>query len=114
MLGTHAAGRRNSELLIALIGSFSFLYLLTGTSSLTRLVHLPYQARYFQPVIPFAALGLAMAFAFVGRRTPRTALWSGSAVAFVIIVPSIAAALLLSGSMYRAPYYRMWPVSCRF
>ncbi|MEE8410144.1 MAG: glycosyltransferase family 39 protein, partial [Myxococcota bacterium] len=45
--------------LFAATGLFVSLYLLFGSSSLSRLVPLPFQPRYFQPIIPFVSLCLA-------------------------------------------------------
>src|SRR5262249_50100384 len=100
-----AMRRKGTEMLIALIGGFSFVYLLTGTQSLTRLIELPFQPRYFQPVIPFASLALATGYsrAVMNGRGARPLAYG---VALFVAVPSILAAPLVSGNLYRSAYYR--------
>jgi hypothetical protein len=46
--------------IFSLIGLFTLLYLIFGSSSLSELVSLPLQARYFQPVIPFVAIAVGV------------------------------------------------------
>jgi hypothetical protein len=96
---------RNTETLIALIGGFSLAYLLAGTMSLTQLVAIPYQPRYFQPVIPFAALALAKGYTDVltSGKAARLIVYG---VALLVAVPSILAAPLVSGNLYNEAYYR--------
>jgi hypothetical protein len=45
--------------LFAMCGLFVFIYLIIGTSSFTQLINLPFQERYIQPILPFAAVCIA-------------------------------------------------------
>ena len=100
-----AIRRVHLEMLIALIGGFSLLYLLVGTMSLTELVLVPYQPRYCQPIIPFAALALAKGYSAALTKGVGARLIAYS-VGVLIVGPSILAAPLVSGNMYNEPYYR--------
>lgn len=90
--------------LFGAFGAFYLLYLLFGSSSLTRLVPLPFQFRYLVPVIPFAGLCIAA----LVTRAPR---WLG---ARTVIGPVLVAAAHLhfaqsivaprAGNLYFARY----------
>jgi hypothetical protein len=56
--------RRDETTLFALIGGFVTVYLFFGTSSLVRFINLPFQERYFVPVVPFVVLALVL---LIGR-----------------------------------------------
>jgi hypothetical protein len=89
--------------ILSCIGLFILLYLIFGSSSLSALIPLPFQVRYFQPVIPFVAIA-------AGVLVTRYSLFS-SRVAQVL-VPSIVACLialngasevfLLAGTQYKS------------
>ena len=100
MLRDRGVGR-----LVALIGGFTLAYLLVGTTSLTQLVALPYQPRYFQPVIPFAALALAEGYADAAAEWPAAKVVA-YIVAALVAVPSVLAAPLVAGNQYNEAYYR--------
>jgi hypothetical protein len=101
-----AVHRKGTEMLIALIGGFSLVYLLAGTQSFTRLVELPFQPRYFQPVVPFASLALATGYSRAVMNGRGARLVAYGVVALFVAVPSILAAPLISGNLYRSAYFR--------
>lgn len=59
---------RTYRMLFAVTGLFVALYLIFGTSSLTRLVPVPAQDRYLEPIVPYVALCVAMALRFLRPR----------------------------------------------
>jgi hypothetical protein len=105
--GPHAA--------IGLVGGFFVAFLLFGTSSLTKLVALPFHVRYFQPVAPLAAIAIALLAAplLEAEGRPRAAPALAPTVRAGLVVGAFAAAVLfaglqpairLGGYAWRAPY----------
>jgi hypothetical protein len=88
-------GRRTA--VFALIGGFVAAYLFVGTSSFSRLVNLPYQERYFIPVIPCVAIALADVLER-WRGGPRAS-WL-AALAVVCFLGGVVGAGARSGRLY--------------
>ncbi len=76
--------KRNKYSVIFFITSFIFLYLCFGSSSFSKLVNLPVQSRYFQPLLPLVAICIAASFSIVENRTFRVTVISMVAVSIVI------------------------------
>jgi hypothetical protein len=76
--------RGRSATTLALLVAFCGSYLIAGTSSLTRLVNLPFMERYVQPLLPLLALAIGMALAphlrSYGLRVGMLALLAASAI----------------------------------
>jgi hypothetical protein len=77
---------RSRRLLFPVTGLFLALYLIFGTTSLTRLIPVPAQDRYLEPIVPYVALCLALALPLVWRTRPSLVLpalvvFSGAMVA---------------------------------
>ena len=92
-----------------LTGLFVTLYLIVGSSSLTRLVHLPIQDRYLLPCIPFAAIALGLALDAVGRRWPGRFDITGAAtipLLIALLATGVKSAAAEAGSITFADYYR--------
>lgn len=94
--------------LLGLCGLFVLLFLLFGTSSLSRLVPLPFKPRYFQALAPVVALS-------VGALVPRSVPGLGGALVPWGLAAGLAGAQLgaglpevgrLAGRMYAADYCR--------
>ena len=84
---------RTRMLLIPVTGLFVALYLLFGTTSLTRLIPVPAQDRYLEPIVPYVALCLAMASRLlwrVRRRLMLPALVAFSGALVATAAPSVA------------------------
>jgi glutamate--cysteine ligase len=97
------------------VGGFFVAFLLFGTSSLTKLVALPFHVRYFQPVAPLAAIAIALLAAplLEAEGRPRAAPALAPTVRAGLVVGAFAAAVLfaglqpairLGGYAWRAPY----------
>lgn len=84
---------RSRRLLFPITGVFIVLYLVFGTSSLSRLLPLPVQDRYFEVIVPYVALSLAMAVSVarlsrLARSLPALIVFSGAMIATA--APSVA------------------------
>jgi hypothetical protein len=84
---------RSRRLLFPITGVFIALYLVFGTSSFTRLLPLPVQDRYFEVIVPYVALSLAMAVSMtplsrLARLLPTFAAFSAGMIATA--APSVA------------------------
>jgi 4-amino-4-deoxy-L-arabinose transferase-like glycosyltransferase len=88
---------RRRTTVFALIGGFVAAYLFVGTSSFSRLVNLPYQERYFIPVIPCVAIALADVLER-WRGGPRAS-WL-AALAVACFVGGVVGAGARSGRLY--------------
>lgn len=98
-----AAALRRGWLVFAAAGLFFVAFTFFGTSSLTRLLALPFQPRYLQPVIPLVAISLAALAERADARLGATRSWA---------LPVLLAALLCandfrlvrewSGTLYSA------------
>lgn len=85
--------------LFAFAGIFITIYLVAGTSSLTRLVNLPFQERYILPVLPFAAISLG----FISVHYIRgNALYRTVVVALAVVLFSVGTmgAIPRAGALY--------------
>jgi len=96
---------RGGVLIFALLGVFMTIYLTVGTSSLSRPLLLPFQERYYLPVVPFAAVCIA---SVLTRKAVlhRAASWIGGAVAVTYAILSIHGSATRSGSLYFAEALR--------
>lgn len=104
--------RHRSHWIWALSGIFVALFLVAGTSSLTRLVYLPFQERYFQPVLPLAALSLGVVIAQYVRR--RAFYWSIAIVmGAALLVLGISGAIQRDGQLYYSGYIQTAAIAVR-
>ncbi|MEM7541689.1 MAG: glycosyltransferase family 39 protein [Pseudomonadota bacterium] len=85
--------RRSSLLIFALSGAFVFIYLMYGSSSLSRYLALPYQDRYLIPLLPFAAIGGAALVATLSQLSSGRKLIPG-AVALLAAIQLLSAVVL--------------------
>jgi len=84
---------RTRRLLFPVTGAFIALYLVFGTSGLSRLVPVPAQERYFEVVVPYVALCVAMAVQLIrpaGRVLVLPALIAFSGGMVATAAPSVA------------------------
>jgi hypothetical protein len=104
MVGVALLDRRHR--LFALVGLFVLLFLIFGTSSLSRLVALPFQARYLQPVIPFAVISVA---ALLHRWPAMDRVPAGLGVAAALgaltLVAGLGGGSRMAGHMYQSGTY---------
>jgi 4-amino-4-deoxy-L-arabinose transferase-like glycosyltransferase len=92
--------RRHEMTTFALIGAFICAFLFFGSSSVTRLVNLPYQERYFGPILPFVAISLSAVLDVLARGRGT---WRGVApmtIAAACLVGGVIGAAARSGTLY--------------
>jgi hypothetical protein len=75
--------------LIAMSGLFVGLFLILGSSNLSAYRPLPFHVRYFQPIVPFAAIAAASLFAGCG--------WAGRRMLGVIVPAGAGGLVFFSG-----------------
>jgi hypothetical protein len=93
--------RRHDTAIFAAIGVFTSGFLFFGTSSLTHLVNLPYQERYFDPMLPFVAIAFAVVLGQAMAARPRR--WRETVVAFIALATLVGGtfgAAARSGTLY--------------
>lgn len=77
----------------AMVGAFLAIYLIFGSSSLTRLIPLPVQDRYFEVLVPFLAVSTGEVVSFLCRAWPgwraRFAMVGLPALLALASVPSV-------------------------
>lgn len=89
--------------IFSFIGLFILLYLIFGSSSLSALIPLPFQARYFQPVIPFVAIAVGVIverYSFFNSRVAQVAF--PFALACLIAIYGASEVFLLAGTQYKS------------
>lgn len=94
--------KRGPHLAYALAILFCGTYLFLGTSSLTRLVTLPFQERYIQPLLPLIAVGTARLFH--AATTKRRLYLSGVLLLIAHATVSLAGTLDRVGNRYFESY----------
>jgi hypothetical protein len=91
--------RRDETTVFGLIGGFVAFYLFFGTSSLVRLVNLPFQERYFIPLVPFIVLSFVILLERVAAPVRREAM-ALVALGVVCLAGGVAEASTRSGTLY--------------
>lgn len=93
--------KRTRFAFFALVGGFLAIYLVVGSSSVTRLIPLPVQDRYFEVIVPFLAVTTAGLLAHFGKVWQSSSRELGVAVGIplVMAVASVPAIVLNAGDM---------------
>ena len=91
---------RTEFIFFVLVGAFVAAYLIFGSSSLVRLIPLPEQDRYFEPVVPFLAVSVAAAAsAIAAKRGVRSAGALSVALPMVLAFTSIPSIVANAGDV---------------
>jgi hypothetical protein len=90
---------------------FCFAYLLFGSSSFTRLVNLPFQERYVQPLLPLVAVGGALLFKLEEAGTRMR--WIAITTVLISSVPSAASGIGRAGDRFFEGYLASAAVAVR-
>lgn len=89
------------------VGAFVLLFLVFGTSSLSKLLPLPFQVRYLHPILPFSALAVAVFISSLAQRLPvRLSTGGLTAAALLYICLGSTVAGLQSGRLGRSLHIR--------
>jgi hypothetical protein len=97
------AWRRSSISAFGLTGIFTAGYLIFGSTSLSALHPMPFQTRYFAPLLPLVAVSMGALFANVGAGMQRLVIWIFLG-AFACV--SIVGAAGEAGNLGRARYFK--------